>query len=260
VNTAIASQSGNYQGYGFAVPSNLASKVAEDLIEYGEVRRALLGVTIVSVDARLADDLNMDTIRGVLISGLSPNGAAEQSGIQANDVILSVNGEEVNESNQLQQKIAVMRPGESVMLKLLRDNQVITKTVELGMLDTEAEQQFASSQPQLSQEPNDSSSARDDDSLRGVEFGKFDLGFRVMALARAGDQDGYDIVVTDVVDGSEAAQFGLKEGFVLRKVGDQKVEDLQSLKDLIAQFSTTSEITFEVETREGDIKTLESQQ
>ena len=80
-----------------------------------------------------------------------------------------------------------------------------------------------------------------------------------MALARAGDRDGYDIVVTDVVDGSEAAQFGLKEGFVLRKVGDQKVEDLQSLKDLIAQFSTTSEITFEVETREGDIKTLESQ-
>ncbi|MDZ7681056.1 MAG: PDZ domain-containing protein [Fodinibius sp.] len=256
VNTAIASQNGNYQGYGFAVPSNLASKVAQDLIEYGEVRRALLGVTIVSVDARLADNLNMDTIRGVLISGVSPDGAAAQSGIEANDVILSVNGEEVNESNQLQQKIAVMHPGEVVTLQILRENNILTKKVELGMLNAEQEQLFASNRPQLSQGQDNSDSTDDEGNLRGVEFGKFDLGFRVMALARAGDDMGYDIVITDVVEGSEADQIGLEEGFVVKKVDGQKVEDLQSLKDLIAKNSPSATIIFDVETREGTEKRL----
>lgn len=258
VNTAIASQSGNYQGYGFAVPSNLASKVAQDLIEYGEVRRALLGVTIVSVDASLADNLDMDTIRGVLVSGVSPEGAAAKSGIEANDVILSVNGEEVNESNQLQQKIAVMRPGEIVTLEILRENSVMTKDIELGMFDRDDEQTFASNQPQLSQGEDNSGNSDEEDAMRGVEFEEFDLGFRVMSLARAGGNIGYNIVVTDVVKGSEAEQMGLKEGFIIKEVGYQKVEGLQSLKDLIAQNSESS-ISFQVETSEGDRKTLELQ-
>lgn len=137
VNTAIASMSGNYQGYGFAAPSNLAMKVAKDLIEYGEVRRALLGVTISSVDAVEAEELGMDTIRGVRIQQVVSDGAADEAGLEANDVILSVNGTPVNESNQLQQKIAVMSPGEMVLLNIWREGEEIEKEIELELLESE---------------------------------------------------------------------------------------------------------------------------
>jgi len=258
VNTAIASQSGSYQGYGFAVPSNLASKVAEDLIQYGEVRRALLGVTIVSVNAELANELNMDSIRGVLISGVSPNGAADKSGLHANDVILSVNGEEVDESNQLQQKIAVKQPGDMVELRIYRNGNELTKRVELGMLERDDEELFASNRSELSQQ--DEGTDRDHPRAPGgVEFSNFDLGFRVMALSQERASNTYDLIITDVISGSEADKGGLKEGFRIKKVNDQKVEDLESLQDLVAENSDNLPLTFEVETREGELKTFELQ-
>ncbi|HLR31577.1 MAG TPA: trypsin-like peptidase domain-containing protein, partial [Fodinibius sp.] len=137
VNTAIASMSGNYQGYGFAAPSNLALKVARDLIEYGEVHRALLGVTISTVDAEVADELAMDRIRGVLIQEIRRGGAADEFGLRPNDVVLSVNKSTVNESNQLQQKIAVLTPGETVQLRIWRDGQEFDKKVELGAMESD---------------------------------------------------------------------------------------------------------------------------
>ena len=135
VNTAIASMSGNYQGYGFAAPSNLALKVAKDIIEYGEVRRALLGVTISTVNAATAEELGMDGIRGVRIQAIASGGAADESGLMRNDVILSVDGSVVNESNELQQKIAVSTPGEVVVLRVWREGEELVKRVELGTLE-----------------------------------------------------------------------------------------------------------------------------
>ncbi|HLR25158.1 MAG TPA: trypsin-like peptidase domain-containing protein [Fodinibius sp.] len=137
VNTAIASMSGNYQGYGFAAPSNLAIKVAEDIIRYGEVHRGLLGVTISSVNAGTANELEMDSIRGVRIVDVAKGGAADKSGLRSNDVVLSVNGRVVNKSNELQQQIAVLRPGDTVNLKLWRSGESIHKKVRLQQLPTE---------------------------------------------------------------------------------------------------------------------------
>lgn len=258
VNTAIASQSGSYQGYGFAVPSNLASKVAKDIIEHGEVRRALLGVTIVSVNARLAEQLGMEEIRGVQVTAVSPGGAADKSGLRANDVILSVDGIKVNESNQLQQKIAVRNPGETVDLRILRDGREIRKQVELGLLEPE-NNTLASVQQQKNQD--EKPGPADEPEFRGIEFASFDLGMRVMAIHRANGSTGYNLVVTDVVPGSEADKKGLKEGYRIKKVGNQKVEDLESLKDLIDQFLKTANLVpLEVETRTGDREIVELQQ
>mgnify|MGYP003652550711 FL=1 len=120
INTAIASQSGAYQGYGFAVPSNLAMKVATDIIEFGKVKRALLGVTIASVNYDRAVELGMSEVRGVEIIGTSEVGSAYKSGIRSEDVVLRVNGFLVNESNQLQEKVAILRPGDTVKVKSLR--------------------------------------------------------------------------------------------------------------------------------------------
>ena len=260
VNTAIASQSGSYQGYGFAVPSNLASKVAEDIIEYGHVRRALLGVTIISVDASMAEQLNMDSIRGVYISGISPGSAAEKHGLHADDVILSVNGEQVNESNQLQQKIAVLNPGDIVELKIYRKGRELKKQVVLGMLEREQEaladgqrDHRESIEPQQNDGPGNGQ-----ERPQNVEFAAFDLGFRVMGVPDP-EQDHARLMVIDVVSGSDADRMGLEEGDRILKVNDHKVEGLQSLKHFIAQNSGAAEdISFEVQAQDGTIKTIQS--
>lgn len=260
VNTAIASQSGNYQGYGFAVPSNLAAKVAEDLIEYGEVRRALLGVTIISVNATVAEELGMDEIRGVQVTAVSSGGAADKAGIRAGDVILSVDGEKVNESNQLQQKIAVRDPGETVSLRILRDGKELTKTIELGMLNPE-QNQLATYNQQPEPETEGEGEEGDISEYNDIQFATFDFGIRVIAIARSEKSGAYKLVITDVVTESEAYKQGLREGYKIKKVGNQKVEDLDSLKDLIAKFlNENGSIELEVETQEGSLKKIELQQ
>lgn len=248
VNTAIASQSGNYQGYGFAVPSNLASKVARDLIEYGEVRRALLGVSIVSVDAMRAEELDMEMIQGVEIMRVAPDGAAAKSDLRQHDVILSVNGNQVNESNELQEKIAVLRPGEIVNLRVWRDGEILTKEVKLEMLEN-APEQISSNQYRFEQEgPNEESGRRD------IAFRRFDMGFRVMELSgeSEGEGDVKELIISQVERDTEAFKKGLKEGYVIKSVDDQKVEDLQSLEDLIRRsLGEDDSVLLEIENREG---------
>ncbi|MEL7834526.1 trypsin-like peptidase domain-containing protein [Fodinibius sp. Rm-B-1B1-1] len=270
VNTAIASQSGNYQGYGFAVPSNLASKVAEDIIEYGHVRRALLGVTIVSVDAEMAEMLDMDSIRGVYVSGVATGSAAAKHDIRSDDVILRVNGETVNESNQLQQKIAVLNPGAIVDLAILRDGKEMSKQVVLGMLERNEEELANRSEsppndqdsvkPERQNFEKDNKSSQDRKKLNDVSFAEFDLGFRAMAIGEKDKSNKYKILVTDVVDGSTAARIGITEGQQILKVNNQEVEDLESLKHLIVQNSESeNKLTIEIQTQSGKIKTLQFQ-
>lgn len=245
VNTAIASQSGNYQGYGFAVPSNLASKVAQDIIEYGEVRRALLGVSIASVDAIRADELEMDVIQGVEIMTVAPNGAADKSGLRRHDVILSVNGSEVNESNELQEKIAVLRPGEIVNLRVWRDGEVITKEVKLEMLEN-APGQISSNQLDIEPGEEQESEGRD------IRFQRFELGFRVMELSPTEEDSVREIIISQVERGSEAFKKGLKEGYIIKKIDGQKVEDLESLEDLISRsLNEDNSVMLEIQNREG---------
>lgn len=132
INTAIATQSGNYQGYGFAVPSNLALKVGRDLMEFGETRRGTLGVSIVSMNQDMAEQFGLNAIKGVRIVGLVEESAAEKAGLRLDDIILQVNGQPVEESNQLQERIALHRPGDRVQLRVWRDGNELSIDVELG--------------------------------------------------------------------------------------------------------------------------------
>lgn len=135
INTAIATENGAYQGYGFAIPINMAFKIARDIIEFGEVQRAYLGVQIQAVDQDRASQLGMYGINGVEIVNLVKNGAASQAGLLVNDVILSVNGSYVNESNELQAKIALYRPGEEVILNIWREGNILSLNTKLAGLD-----------------------------------------------------------------------------------------------------------------------------
>lgn len=226
VNTAIASQSGSYQGYGFAVPSNLAIKVARDLIEYGEVRRALLGVSIAGVDYNRAIEKGMETVRGVEIMSVSPDGAAYAAGVEAGDVVIQVNGVNVNEANELQEQVAVLSPGDIVELNILRDGRELQKNVTLKMLEPREIPEVAASEESL--EMDEIPEERE-----GIMYQEFDLGFRVMAIAKPEDAEKYDIYVDRVYKYTEAWNRGLREEYQIIKIGEEKVEDLPRLEELV---------------------------
>lgn len=123
INTAIATRNGAYQGYGFAVPINLASTVAQDLIRYGKVRRGYIGVSLGNVDATMAKALGLETPGGVLIQEVLPGSAAEEAGIRQMDVILSIDGIPVKEQNELQAYVARKHPDDVLTLKVWRNKK-----------------------------------------------------------------------------------------------------------------------------------------
>jgi Do/DeqQ family serine protease len=123
INSAIASRTGSYTGYSFAVPATIAKKVVADLKEFGEVQRALLGVSINDVDAKLADELGLDNVEGVYVARVTEYGAAIDAGIKEEDVIISVDNTKVKNTAELQEAISQYHPGDKVEIIVLRDNK-----------------------------------------------------------------------------------------------------------------------------------------
>ena len=132
INTAIASPTGTFAGYGFAVPANIVSKVVEDLLEYGVVQRGVLGVMIRTVDGNLAKEKGLNITKGVYVDSLLENSAAGKAGVKEGDVILAVNDTKVSTSPELQGMIARYRPGEEVNLTVNRDGEDIQLEVMLN--------------------------------------------------------------------------------------------------------------------------------
>ena len=129
INTAIASKTGSYSGYSFAIPSNIALKVVNDLKSYGMVQRAFIGVVIQDVTQQVMNKLELPNTEGVLVNGLSDGGAAYDAGIEVNDVILKVENINVNDVPELQEQIGKFKPGDKVKLIIRRDGD--TQLVEV---------------------------------------------------------------------------------------------------------------------------------
>lgn len=123
INTAIASRTGAYSGNSFAIPVSIVKKVIADLMEFGVVQRAILGVTIQDVTQEVANENNIKKIEGVLINGIREKGAAEEAGLKTGDVILSVNGSQVNSVSELQEQISRYRPKDKVDVLVKRDGK-----------------------------------------------------------------------------------------------------------------------------------------
>jgi len=150
INSAIASETGFYAGYGFAIPINLARNVADQLIASGRVTRAQLGVSIQEVTQEIADYVGLDEIRGVLLVGFNgENTPAEQAGLVPNDVIVELDGQEVQYVAQLQQVVGFKRPGEYVEVTVQRKGgERSSHRVRLSEADTDPERTLASSEPE----------------------------------------------------------------------------------------------------------------
>jgi serine protease Do len=121
INSAIATSSGSYQGYSFAIPVSLVKKVMDDLLEFGKVQRGLLGIQIVDVNATIAEDLKLNVNQGVLVNHVNKESAAEKSGIIPGDVIVGIDGHRVNSASELQEWVARNRPGKEISVSYLRD-------------------------------------------------------------------------------------------------------------------------------------------
>ena len=131
INTAIITQSGRYEGYSFAVPSNLALKVIHDLRDYGMVQRGLLGVFIENLNDHAAQSLGLKTIDGVLVTRVTPGSGAEDAGLRRNDVILSINGVKTKTMPEMQEQVGRYRPGNSLKIEYWRQGKRRTATVLL---------------------------------------------------------------------------------------------------------------------------------
>ena len=123
INTAIASQTGSFSGYSFAIPVNMMQKIVDDLIEHGEVQRGLIGVSIQDLDNEIADDLGLNITEGVHIIEVMADGAAKEAGLRSDDIIIGVNDKNIKNTPQLQELVGRGRPGDKVKLNINRSGK-----------------------------------------------------------------------------------------------------------------------------------------
>jgi serine protease Do len=138
INTAIATSSGTYQGYSFAIPVSLVRKIMDDLLEFGKVQRGLLGIQIEDVQAALAEKFNLSTNQGVLIKRVNEKSAAEDAGLVQKDVIVGIDGFPVNNVSELQEHVARNRPGAEITVSFLRDGEL--KNLKVTLKNSEGNQ------------------------------------------------------------------------------------------------------------------------
>ncbi|PLX11118.1 MAG: deoxyribonuclease HsdR [Marinilabiliales bacterium] len=135
INAAIASHTGVYEGYSFAIPANLAKKVVEDLKNYGEIQRAYLGVQLRDIDAEFANEMNLPQVEGVYVAEVINNSGAQDAGIEDGDIIVSVNGTTTNTFSELVGTIGQYRPGDNVNVTVNRDGSIKSFKVTLRNQD-----------------------------------------------------------------------------------------------------------------------------
>lgn len=206
INTAIASRTGSYAGYSFAVPATIVKKVVSDLKEFGEVQRALLGVNIADVNAEIAERLKLKIVEGVHVVSVSDTGAAKQAGIKEDDVIISVAGTKVKTSSELQEKISQFRPGDDVKVVVLRNNE---------------EKQFTIT---LRNKYGDTQVVRDQtEGYLGAEFEPVSDNEKNRLNIESG-------IKIKKIDAGKLKEAGIKESFIITNINKKPIFDVNDLK------------------------------
>ena len=203
INSAIVSRTGGNVGIGFAVPSAIARSIMRQILDFGEVRRGLLGVSIQTIDAESAKALGAEVDSGALVSAIEPGSAAETAGLHVDDIIVRVNDKKIDNSRELANAIGLKGSGEIIDIEFVRDGTTHKLQATLG-------------QRTIMQ----SSGSDVHPGLQGARF----------ATSSANATGGID--VTEVQPGSAAAQRGLRSGDIIIAVNRQQVQNLQQLQEI----------------------------
>jgi serine protease Do len=233
INSAIATTNARYQGYSFAIPMNLAKQVATDIIKHGKFRRGFLGVQIRGVDAVTAKAAGLEKTKGVWVESVTKDAAGDKAGVEYGDIILSVDGKEVNSTQALQTSIASRHPGATVTLKIWRDKKLLEKKVTLGSRDGEGE----TVTEKVKDEQGDSGSDANEEKVVTVK----ELGVTV-ATIDSKIKKRYDVekgvLIKDIEDLSPAQERGLKKGDVITEVGGQNISSPDQFEKTIKKLKS----------------------
>jgi S1-C subfamily serine protease len=209
INTAIASQTGAYSGYSFAIPVNLVEKVVRDLIDYGLVQRAYLGVQISAINQEIKEREKLPNLKGVFISSVVDGGSADKAGLKSGDVILKIGSKEVNSPAQLQEEIGRQRPGDKVVVTVRKKNGQ-EETIDVLLRNKDGETELLSKE-EISQ--------------------NFALGATFVELSTKEKKDlnvGYGVKVKTITAG-KLKSIGITEGTVITKINNDPVETVEEL-------------------------------
>ena len=224
INSQILSPSGGNIGIGFAIPSNMAKAVMDQLLKTGKVRRGMLGVTIQSIDADLASSLNLPAARGAIVTSVSPGGPAERAGVKRGDVITSVNNQAVADNNVLRNQIAGLAPGSTATLTLLRNGREQNVQVTLAEL-------------QDRQRPDSEESSGNNGG--GVGNERFGLTLQPLSAETASryglEADDQGLLVTRLDPAGDAASAGIRQGDLIQEVNRQPVRTVAEFSSAIRQ-------------------------
>ncbi len=228
MNTAIFSRSGGYMGIGFAIPINMAQAIQQQLLKHGKVTRGWLGVVIQDVTDDLAKSFNLDNTQGVLISEVADDSPASKAGILQGDIINRLNGSEIKDVTALRNKVALILPGTTVNIEIVRDGKTKKLTVTIG----EQPENFGKT------------GFTGDDSLQNMGLTLQDL---TQDLAK---QFNYEVdqgvLIADVEPDSPAAMANLKAGQLIEEVNKNRVHNLKQLKKVLEESKNGNQVLLRV--------------
>ncbi|MFI8418621.1 serine endoprotease DegQ [Serratia sp. NPDC078593] len=205
INTAILAPGGGNVGIGFAIPSNMVQNLSQQLIEFGEVKRGLLGIKGSEMTADMAKAFNTDAQRGAFVSEVLPKSAAAKAGIKAGDILVSVDGKSINSFAELRAKVGTTAPGKTIKVGLLRNGQ-----------------------------PQEVAVTLDDSETASTSAETLTPALQGASLSNGAITNGQKgVKIDNVIKGTPAAQFGLQKGDVIIGVNRQRVENINALRKVL---------------------------
>lgn len=210
INTAIASPTGTYTGYGFAIPANIVQKVIEDLMKYGMVQRAYLGIMIRDIDGKLMSDRHLKISEGAFVDSLIEKSAAKAAGLKSGDVIIRVEDAPIRKSSDLLEQIGMQRPGDKVNVTVNRNGKELSYHVTL-----------------TNQNGTEKLASRNEEDFLGAEFETVDKDL----AAQLGIEGG--VAVKGISGGILKNQTRIKEGFIITGINNEKISSVEELRKVL---------------------------
>ena len=210
INTAIISQTGSYTGYSFAVPANIVKKIVYDLMDFGSVKRAVLGITMQPIDDKIAKELKLSSLNGVYIVEVSKSGAADQAGVKVGDVLIAIDSTKITTPSSVQEAVSRFSPGDKAELTVIRDGK-----------EKKLDVKFKGTAQENGAETGDGAVAFYGSSIKSASK---------ETLERLGLKNGVEIV--DLGPG-KLKEAGAVEGFVIQYVNDEAVKTPQDVINIV---------------------------